>query len=68
MKWIYFKFEGAGGEHALIAAEKPRPLRCRIVLTIAVKTRKLELKSKWFPGFKGERYRFFRTIPSSPLG
>jgi hypothetical protein len=55
MRRICFKFEGAGGEHALIAAEKPRPLRCRIVLTIAVKTRKLELKSKWFPDFKGDR-------------
>jgi len=52
MKWICFKFEGAGGEHALIAAEKPRPLCCRIVLTIADKTRKLESKSKWFPNQK----------------
>ncbi|WP_162487629.1 hypothetical protein [Paenibacillus sp. LC231] len=44
-----------------------RPLRCRIVLPIAVKSRKLEFTQGWFPGFKGERFASPATIPSPPL-
>lgn len=44
-----------------------RPLRCRIVLPIAVKSRKLEFAQGWFPGFKGERFASPATIPFPPL-
>lgn len=46
-----------------------RPLRVRIVSSIAVKPGKLRLiRGRWFPGFKGDRCRFSDTIPAPPLG
>ncbi|MCV4234081.1 hypothetical protein OHJ21_23215 [Virgibacillus sp. LDC1] len=44
-----------------------RPLRCRIVLPIAVKSRKLEFAQRGFPGFIGERFASPATIPSPSL-